>query len=815
MTHQPSDPSALPWHGGREILLATLSELGLPRRLRNALTRRGCSLVGQLIQFSDDDLLSVPAMGVKTVLDAQRILSRYSLELGTPLPNWDQAAATEARRQLAPQVKAKIAFNSEKNPDERSEFLLATLSEAGLPQRFINQLPKHGCELVGQLVQWTEADLHRLDNLGSGSIYEARALLQRYGLSLGMHLPEWDDASAFARRQELQLQQLQHLEAAKAAVSTLPPDVPEEILLATLEEIGLPKRFLNHLPAHGCLLIGQLIQKREAELFRLPNLGRKSVYEARSILATYGLSYGLTVPDWNDDQAMVRRAALGDSIRQAIFDLKGESVDANCLLEDEARQVFASVESTDRNVDMLMSLLGFDGHPPKTLETVGVVHDLTRERVRQIADRARASFSIKWRPTPCLDEALELLEQLEPTGADQFSEALVQRGIGLIQIHPQAVAEFAEFTGKKADIRRCMIGADEVYCSPRSEKLIRQCARELRRATSAMGCTSLDRIAVVVGVPLEETDRIKAVLQLLSETVWLGSSETWAMSSRPTRNRVANMAEKIFAVTESITLPELRRCLSRSHRLAMVPAADALTGLLQLKEIATSDGDSMRRLRDFSTDCLGSIELPFFLAFKEHGSPLSREQIEDICVDGYGVHPTSFWVSLSYSPIVTKLAPGVYSLAGADVPPGAVETVRLRTKATHTPSEHGWTQQGELWCVTQLDRGNVRSGTRAIPAYVARLTEGEWSCSAPGGLAAGVVTVEHGFARGLALAFSLAGAENGDFARFTFNLQRRSIEVRVGGSELTEDAAVGPAYYEEVEDETEVDFDDDPPPYTY
>ena len=75
---------------------------------------------------------------------------------------------------------------------------------------------------------------------------------------------------------------------------------------------------------------------------------------------------------------------------------------------------------------------------------------------------------------------------------------------------------------------------------------------------------------------------------------------------------------------------------------------------------------------------------------------------------------------------------------------------------------------------------------------------------------AGAVTVDNGVAHGLALAFSLAGAENGELARFTFDLQRRSVELRVGGSELTEDAAVGPGYYEEVEDEAELDLDDDP-----
>lgn len=810
-------PSAKPWQRGREILLASLREAGLPRRLQNALYSQDCSLVGQLIQLSEDDLRRMPAMGEKTILDTQRTLSQHSLELGTLLPAWDQAAALEARANLAPEIQAILIAPRPENPDAfiGSEILLATLDEAGLPQRFVNQMPDHGCALVGQLVQWSEEELGHLSNLGSRSISDATTVLARYGLTFGMRLEDWDDAAAFQRREDLV--QERRARCVIADEPTVSPDIPEELLLASLEEMGLPKRFLNHLPAQGCSLIGQLIQKTQAELFGMPNFGHKSVREAREILASHGLSFGLIVPGWNDQTAMVRRAQLGDRIRQVLFKAQGNlfsadgsESDIDAYLEDEARSVFRSVEHGERNVGLLMSLLGFDGHPPKTLETVGQTYQLTRERVRQIGDRARVRFASKWRPTPRLDAAIRLLEEMQPTGASQFMKALSDRELALLEVHPQAVIEFAEFIGKKVDVRRCMIGSDEVFCREESETFIRLCAHELRRATSAMGCTSLDRLAVVLGVPLQETDRIRTILENLSETVWLGNAQHWVMSSRPSRNRVANMAEKIFAVTETITLPELRRCLSRSYRLATVPVADALTDLLELKGMADKEGDSVRRRREVSTDCLGSIELPFLLAFREHGSPLSREQLEDVCIDQYGVHPTSFWISLSYSPIVVKLAPGVYSLAGAHVPVGAVEDVRLRTKASQTPSEYGWTQTGQLWCVIQIDRISIKSGSRAIPTYVGKLTEGSWTCNVSGGLCAGAISVENGFARGLALAFNLAGAENGDLARFSFDLQRRSVELRVGGSELMENATIGPAYYEEVEDEAELDVDDDP-----
>jgi DNA-directed RNA polymerase subunit alpha len=61
----------------------------------------------------------------------------------------------------------------------------------------------------------------------------------------------------------------------------------------------------------GINLIGELVQKTEAEMLKTKNFGRKSLNEIKEILAEMGLSFGmkLDLPPWNKEE----RKDVGDS----------------------------------------------------------------------------------------------------------------------------------------------------------------------------------------------------------------------------------------------------------------------------------------------------------------------------------------------------------------------------------------------------------------------------------------------------------------------------------------------------------------------
>jgi DNA-directed RNA polymerase subunit alpha len=57
-------------------------------------------------------------------------------------------------------------------------------------------------------------------------------------------------------------------------------------------------RSANCLKNDNIVYIGDLVQKTEQEMLRTPNFGRKSLNEIKEVLASMGLSLGMTVTGW-------------------------------------------------------------------------------------------------------------------------------------------------------------------------------------------------------------------------------------------------------------------------------------------------------------------------------------------------------------------------------------------------------------------------------------------------------------------------------------------------------------------------------------
>jgi DNA-directed RNA polymerase subunit alpha len=73
-----------------------------------------------------------------------------------------------------------------------------------------------------------------------------------------------------------------------------------ENLNRPVEELELSVRSANCLQNANIKLIGQLVQKTEAEMLKTKNFGRKSLKEIKEILAQMGLSLGMKLDNWVD-----------------------------------------------------------------------------------------------------------------------------------------------------------------------------------------------------------------------------------------------------------------------------------------------------------------------------------------------------------------------------------------------------------------------------------------------------------------------------------------------------------------------------------
>lgn len=69
-------------------------------------------------------------------------------------------------------------------------------------------------------------------------------------------------------------------------------------LLKKIDEMELSVRSYNCLKMENINLIGDLVQKSEIEMLKLPNFGRKSLNELKDNLKVMGLSFGMQIDNW-------------------------------------------------------------------------------------------------------------------------------------------------------------------------------------------------------------------------------------------------------------------------------------------------------------------------------------------------------------------------------------------------------------------------------------------------------------------------------------------------------------------------------------
>lgn len=92
---------------------------------------------------------------------------------------------------------------------------------------------------------------------------------------------------------------------------------PEEVsfnkyLLLKIDELELSVRSMNCLKNDNIVYIGDLVQRSESDMLKTPNFGRKSLDEIKEVLATYGLSLGMSVPGWPPESIESLSQKIGD-----------------------------------------------------------------------------------------------------------------------------------------------------------------------------------------------------------------------------------------------------------------------------------------------------------------------------------------------------------------------------------------------------------------------------------------------------------------------------------------------------------------------
>lgn len=659
--------------------------------------------------------------------------------------------------------------------------LLATdMGKVELSVRARNVLFRAEIKTLGDLIRWDRKALLSTHACGEKTIAELEDVLRSYGLSFGTIVPAHVPPH--------------NLSTADGAVTSDAPIANVELdetmrakLHVRVSEMNFSARAQNALGSVGVEFVGDLVVRRERELLKLKNFGRKTLNEIREKLARLDLHVGMDFPNWTHAAAERTRECEDRDRNSPVANLRRQLANAakGHALEDELNGILQAVAKA-RDVEIVDKLFGWSGKGQRTLESVGAEYSVTRERIRQIAAKVAKKLASNAFDTPHLEKALRIVRDLCPATPEALAEALQTAGVTNDRFDLSGLRSACEYLGGDFDLALAHVGSTRIYVKEKSLSQVAGFFRLCRKLTANQGCANFESICDELRIADQHRASFRKIATVDGQCEWLDDEQCWLYVPGSARNRLSNVVAKVLSVCATPTLSELRTAITRSRRLAVAPPGSVLGRFVEKQHLGTVSGNKVTAASDFS-DAIEprSTEAIIVSVLREHGPVLAWDRLRDLCL-AEGMNPITFGIYLSASPILARLARGIYSLVGANVPPGLVEDVAAEMASSRKGVEWGWTTRGTLWCAIPRIGANIGSGAVVISTAVSDLADGEWRPTFGGREVEGTIKCSGRFLWGLKRPLSNSGIELDDTCILEFDFGKRTVDLTIGGEELVD-----------------------------
>lgn len=456
-------------------------------------------------------------------------------------------------------------------------------------------------------------------------------------------------------------------------------------------------------------------------------------------------------------------------------------------VSDELESIATAVLKSTRGWQALQLRLGLSGEPAMTLQEAGDQLGVTSERVRQIERRLSNELDRRRAWAPAFRNAIRTLRDGLPLTEKQAQELL--RGEHLLRddeaLPFRALSRLSKLLHRRlpfevADGRLLAAGAG------RAASALGSTARKL---ITHWGTTTVDELRSALleaGKGEIENHTARAILESIDDFQWLDRDTGWFWIKGIPRNRLLNQIEKIMAVAGSIEIGELRDGVGRYHRMkGFRPPRDVLAKLCEVSGLYQRRNSTIiggRNLPDWR-EVLGKNESTIVAVLFDHGPVMRREDLERHAVDGEGLNRNSFYVYLTYSPVLERYAPGVFGLRGAPIGAAEVKAMIPPRVRRQVLQDHGWIQDHKVWIGYKISPAGASTGVLGVPASLDQLLRGSYSLSSEDGRSVGTLVVDDNM-WGLSPFYRRWGVEAGDYLVVTFDIADGTAMIATGSEDL-------------------------------
>jgi len=354
-----------------------IQQLRLSIRSQNALLRAGIRTIEQLTDISEDKLIAIRNLGVRSLTEIQQALEQYSTDPNSRNPIQADARISE-QLPPPPNLTQTLALSG-------SLSWTLSIDNLELSKRTYHALLNNHILTINQLISLSELELRQLHNIGALAVSEIFEKLQSFWHSLATNSVVEDRSKADRATSvivpdavSINLSKLDPARLTVEHLSLTRNQVIEPHLVDAIEDLGI---WIGAIPLSAASL---------DLLYNVPY--SRQMTTAQDIIMDYAAFLSAEEPLrkrlFVKAQAVLHEHLLTILPILRLFDSDASSatVSASLRLSDILACLFLALNA--RQLQILIARLGLRTNQPRTLQDVAVETGVTRERVRQIEVRA-------------------------------------------------------------------------------------------------------------------------------------------------------------------------------------------------------------------------------------------------------------------------------------------------------------------------------------------------------------------------------------------------------------------------------------------
>ena len=347
-------------------------------------------------------------------------------------------------------------------------------------------------------------------------------------------------------------------------------------------------------------------------------------------------------------------------------------------LEDELIRLLEIHVPHSRDRKVVQRVLGWDGQGGCLLAQAGDQFGITRERARQVYDRA-----IEQIPTgelsSTLGEVLAFVHSRRNRAAKDIEAELQSRGFTRHRFGMRALWNTARALGRTPRFVLEETGGKQFVVARAG--VVRTVLKAAQRSSSRYGVQTVAEILDAIAPDCRgASDRllVRQVLETRDDLRWLDARKQWFWLASVPRNPVVAGVKKLLQFAGSVRVSDIQRAIERLPRKRPTPIPlEPLTAFcLQAPFCRVSDGLVEWAGPLGASKPLRGAEATVCRILKRNGNELKFRCLEALCA-AVGISRPNLWRIVQYSPLIFRRAPRVYSVVTASVRP--IEPVKERT----------------------------------------------------------------------------------------------------------------------------------------